>query len=353
MSTFSWSSKPAGKSAFFPNNTPEERQIIWEWQQAHPGQQVWQSPTGKGGGNLQQILDEGKANGTPTKFTFPGANQGGGSGAKNGGAVSTLQDLGKTWFGGNASGGHSTQEASQEELDLRDSILGDLRNMSSQDDELTNLIRKQMVAYLSNNANGTVDPAAIKEATNFVDQTFTNQAQTGFDQFQRQYEARSAEQAAQMGRSPLDSAIQQQNFRALADVNANMQAQRGSKIAERANNHPMESLNFISDLNNRAFTNRMKLLDAQSSLLTSQYTNPRQQNYTTSGYTNPGLLGLGAGAVDVGKSIFGGLKGLGGSGGNYRFGNNGQGADATMDSGETTGGYGETSSWDNPGGSEE
>lgn len=198
--------------------------------------------------------------------------------------------------------------ASQEEQDLLKKLLqeSDLSNAPGAqggDPELFNLFKQNLAKYLGG-SYGQVTPDVLKQATDYVDQTFTNPMQQSFDQFQRQYMASQDELAGQLGRSPMDSSIQQQNFRTLADISNQNAAQRGSQIAQRSDllayQRPMEQLQmgaqglgFINNLNQQAFKNRLGLMNLQSGL------QKNMQNYrlssagktTTNQGTDQGILG--------------------------------------------------------------
>lgn len=214
--------------------------------------------------------------------------------------------------------------ASPEEQELLKKLLAgyDTSNspMAGSEADLAAAFKDHLAKYLAS-SNGQVSPEVLKQATDYVDQTFTNPAQASFDQFQRQYMANANEQAAALGRQPMDSSIQQQNFRTLGDISAQLGAQRGSQIAQRVDQKPMEQLNFINGLNQQAFTNRIGLMNLQSGL----YNNMQDYRVRTAGGSSskyaPDLGFLGnASAIAQGlnsaKTTFGGLfGGMGGSGG--------------------------------------
>jgi hypothetical protein len=193
-------------------------------------------------------------------------------------------------------------------------------NLNPQDTEIENAFKTHLVNYLSG-PQGQVTPDILKQSQDYVDQTFTNPAQSQFNQFQRGYEGSQAELAAQMGRSPLDSSIQQQNFRTLSDVASNLSAQRGQQIAQRADllayQRPMEQQqanaglalpalsqglqksNYLSDLTQKAFQNRLNLLNLQS----GNINNMTQQRIASAGTQQSGSNGS--------SGIFGGLSKIG------------------------------------------
>ncbi len=179
---------------------------------------------------------------------------------------------------------------------------------------------KQNLAQYLGSSYGEPTPEIMQRATEYVDQTFTNPAQASFDKFQREYTAKANEQAAALGRQPMDSAIQQQNFRTLADINAQMGAERGSRLAQRADElayqRPQDKLSYINNLNQQAFQNRNQLLNMQSGLYKGMqdYRLASAGKSTTQGGQDLGLLGN-LGSLAQGYNAVGGIvSGKGGSG---------------------------------------
>lgn len=234
--------------------------------------------------------------------------------------------------------------ASPEEQALLKKLLAQTETSTSptagSEKDLEAAFKQHLARYLSS-SNGQIDPAVLQQASDYVDQTFTNPAQVSFDKFQREYMAKQNEQAAALGRQPMDSSIQQQNFRTLADIQAQMGAERGSRIAQRSDvlgyQRPMEQMGFINDLNQQAFQNRLGLMNLQSGL----YNNMQNYRLATAGRSTiglpsdkgvlGGLTGIVQGASGFAKAIksfgsnFGGVGGGGGDigSGQYNIGSGG------------------------------
>lgn len=228
-----------------------------------------------------------------------GAMAGAAAGGALGGAAGSL-------IGGNKKTTTQQQnvgEASAQEKELLNSLMSGSK-IDPSNEALTNQAFKKMLANYLATTNGAPTPEMLEQATAYVDATYTNPAQVSFDKFQRQYMANANEQAAALGRQPMDSSIQQQNFRTLADINAQMGAERGSRISQRVVDAPQQQLSFINDLNQSAFNNRIGLLNLQSGL----YNNMAARRYgsagtsTTTPGADTGLLGQAAG---IGQAISG------------------------------------------------
>lgn len=228
----------------------------------------------------------------------------------------------KTLFGGGsqtstASSSVNAAPASAEELQLQKALMQESNPSTSpfaqSEGDLSNAFKQQLAKFLATN-NGQLDPNVLKQATEYVDQTFTNPAQASFDKWQRQFQANQYEQAAVMGRQPTDSSLEALRYVNAQDQQNNIANERANRIAQRSDvmgyQRPMESLNFISSLNDQAFKNRLNLMNLQSGLYNQMQnfrlgTASRSQTNTTSGQDN-GILG---GLAGMAKG-FGGLGGI-------------------------------------------
>jgi hypothetical protein len=252
-----------------------------------------------------------------------GAVAGASIGQAIGGGVDSLTGSGAT----SQSTTKNIQPASPEELALRKRLMAgtDFSNVpgASSQGDIEAAFKQSLAQYLASSQGGAPSKDVLDRATSYIDATFTNPAQQSFDQFQRQYMAQQNEQAAALGRQPMDSSIQQQNFRTLADKSADIGAQRGSLIAQRSNQIPQENLNFINNLNQQAFQNRVGLMNLQSGLANNmqQYRLSAAGANTVNAGPDRGLFGdIGAIGQGIGglndaygkaKDVFGGgLSGL-------------------------------------------
>jgi hypothetical protein len=220
---------------------------------------------------------------------------------------------------GDTSTERHVEGASPEEDALRNSILGSLNDLYDQNApdqgnaQLNNLFQTSLTNYLSQDMNGKISPELAKSASGFVDQTFTNPQRNALDQYARQYSANTMEMASQMGRSPLDASIQQNQYRTLADLNQNIETNRDAQIAKRMDyigfQRPTEGMNFINALNQKAMSNRYQLLNAKSSLMNNAYITPRLNNQTTTNRgPDQGILGS-WGSINQGLGSISGLTG--------------------------------------------
>lgn len=193
----------------------------------------------------------------------------------------------------------------------------------------------------SDMAGGTYNPEQLANATKFVDDTFTKSAQVALDDFSNQ----QRERAAALGRDPN---LDQQTSSQIADATARLGAERGARIAGRIEETGLRALQnamggsaaagqmdltksgFLNDLAQRAYNNRLTLLNARSGI-GDKYSNERYQNVTNTIFTpgqdggllgdlssiTSGISGLGTsvmGLGNLGSSAFKGLKDFMGGG---------------------------------------
>lgn len=137
--------------------------------------------------------------------------------------------------------------------------------------DVTDSFRDLLIGTLQN--NGFASPEQIAQATDYVDQTFTAPAQQQLQQFATNFMNQQSAQAAALGRQPDDLGFRQDAFSTLAREEANLAAQRGSLIQQRADElafqRPMQQAQlglagsqFFNDAASRAFNNQINLLNA-------------------------------------------------------------------------------------------
>ncbi len=201
------------------------------------------------------------------------------------------------------------------------SNLGNSANVTDQ--ESTAAFKQHLMDFLnhSNGPNPTQDQ--VDQATKFVDQTFTNSANTALDQYSNQFQAQQKAKAAAMGRNAnLDPSTQQGIYDENARNTAALQAQRGSQIASTAQNlnnqtyqqnlgtlqAGMTGSGFLSDLLNRSYANRLNLLNSRTGGQLGYYQNDRSQ---TPGGTSSGLLTNATSIVGAGSNFVNSVGGFG------------------------------------------
>ena len=231
--------------------------------------------------------------------------------------------------------------------------------LSSQDKQIQDLFRNNLISYLSGpSAQGRASPEQVASATDFVDQTFTAPARQQLQEFQKQFGEQQSQQAAILGRQPLDTALQDRTAQNLAPLFLQLGAERGSRIAQRTDEVPLRNIqvglqglsgvnnilnqqgfqsNFLSNLANQALSNRINLASAQSQGFTGLLDRLRQERFGRAGQTQTGtqdrglagfiggiqqvaqpFAGLFAGGAGGGASS--GMGGLGGGQGANPFG---------------------------------
>jgi hypothetical protein len=173
------------------------------------------------------------------------------------------------------------------------------------------LLTKSIASDMAGGGNFT--PEQLAGATKFVDETFTKSAQVQLDQVSRDFEQQQRARAAALGRDPnMDMQTQAAIGTRLADLNAQLGAERGAQIAGRLDQLPQRALGsaalgsaFFNDLSQRAYNNRLGLINARSGIA-DRFAAERGRNSTTS-MTTPGedrgLLGNIGGLVGAGREI--------------------------------------------------
>jgi hypothetical protein len=187
-------------------------------------------------------------------------------------------------------------------------------------------------AVASDMAGGSYNPEQLANATKFVDDTFTASGKIALDDFDRS----QRERAASLGRDP-NMDFQAGNI--IADQSRRLGAERGAQIANRIDQTAMRGLqtasqglgqlanqdvvrsSFLNDLSQKAFNNRVNLLNQRTGI-GNIYQNERFQNVsqaesqTTPGQSGGLLGGLSnlssgvSGVIDLGKQAVGGIKGI-------------------------------------------
>lgn len=197
----------------------------------------------------------------------------------------------------------------------------------AKDKQIQDLFKTNLSTFLSKKSDGTIDPNALKSATAFIDQTFTNPAEEQLKLAQSDYLSQAGAQQAALGRGVQDSAFQENLFKSLANQRAQLGAQRGQLISDQVINQPARDMqtslqglqgigaiqqqnaftpNFLNQLNQQAFQNRISLLNT----LGNQRLASAGVTQTASG-PNTGLLG---GLTQIGQ-FAGGIASAGGLGG--------------------------------------
>lgn len=164
------------------------------------------------------------------------------------------------------------EQLSRQQLGGLGQQLGQQQGQASADYQA---IASQFRDALTRFATGTSQPSPeqLAQATSFVDQTFTAPAQQQYGQFLQQAQDASSRKAAALGRSSLDSAIQGQFAGQASDVANQLANQRGSLIAQRADElafgRPQQQLAalgqgsaFFNQPLQNAMSNQLALLNA-------------------------------------------------------------------------------------------
>jgi hypothetical protein len=171
-------------------------------------------------------------------------------------------------------------------------------------------------------ATGSLEPTPeqLAQSTAFVDQTFTAPAEQQFGKFLDQAQEKTANRAAALGRTSLDSAINQQFVGQASEVAQQLANQRGSLIAQRADElayaRPQQQLNalgqgaqFFNQPLQNAINNRLSLLNAGTA---QQQLGLERQLQTGSTMTSQGGTSTGtASKTEPGASLGTRLSGLG------------------------------------------
>lgn len=199
------------------------------------------------------------------------------------------------------------QGASPAEQQLVSGMQGDLGNLYDQSTSAynsasnaaadpTSQFKTLLTHYLANNGNAT--PEQLAQATNFVDQTFTNPTQTAINQYNSVYNDQANAKAAMLGRNPNGDVATQQAIYSQGQLNQqNLMNQRAAMIQQQAQSNTQNALNsgmqgstFLNNLTQQAFNNRLNALNGMSNL-GSYYLNSRVHNTTSYGpSTSSGLM---------------------------------------------------------------
>lgn len=137
--------------------------------------------------------------------------------------------------------------------------------------KIDNAFRDLLISF----STGTLQPTKqqIKQATSFVDQTFTAPAQQQYGLFLDRAAETQANRAAAMGRSSQDPAYQREFAAEAGRVAQDLANQRGSLIAQRADElayaRPSQQLaalssgsQYFNQAANQAINNRLQLMNA-------------------------------------------------------------------------------------------
>jgi len=185
----------------------------------------------------------------------------------------------------------------------------------AQSGEIQDLFANNLKDFLT---SGQTNPQYLKQASNFIDQTFTNPAQAVVDQNVGNYEAQAQARAASLGRSPnADVATQQAIAGEAMRQNLGLQAERGSRIQQNVMDRlsaGSQGAGFLNGLGQQAFNNRLQLLNGRTGLA-DFYQKDRGRTTTNMPSTSPGLFGNISGALGQVAGIQQGLGQLGGLGG--------------------------------------
>jgi hypothetical protein len=208
---------------------------------------------------------------------------------------------------------------------------GNVINPGQQD--FQKMFQDHLQQFLTTSGQGTAPtPEQQAQAANFVDQTFTNPTQNALNQYNSDFGDAQNAKAASLGRNPnADVATQQAIYGEGLRNTLNLQADRGSRIAQTAqdlnsqnfqrqytgimggtygNNALNQNSAFLSDLQQKAFGNQLGLLNSRSALgglLQNQSQRQRE--------TGPGQAGILPQINSLGSQI-GGLGGSYGSASN-------------------------------------
>lgn len=145
----------------------------------------------------------------------------------------------------------------------------------SQNKDIQALFANNLKTFMTNNGQAT--PDQIQQASNFVDQTFTNPTQNVVNQNISDYQSQAQGRAAALGRNPnADIATQQAIAGEGLRQNIGLQAERGSRIQSNVNdqyqrnlgslNAGMQGSGYLNNLAQQAFQNQMSLLNGRTGL---------------------------------------------------------------------------------------
>lgn len=250
-------------------------------------------------------------------------------------------------FGGQKKVQGAYGEMSPEEEARLKSIEGQIENLFdnqsgqqqanlAQSQQIQNLFANNLKSFLTKGSAMT--PEDIKQASDFVDQTFTNPAQNVVNQNVADYQSQAQGRAAALGRNPnADIATQQAIAGEGIRQNVGLQAERGARIQQATTdqynrglsglNAGMQGSGFLNNLTQQAFQNQMGLLNARTGL--ADFYQKERSKYNPGPQTSPGLLGgltagIGqvSGLMSAGQGLGTLIKGTPSSGQEYTSSNN-------------------------------
>lgn len=161
------------------------------------------------------------------------------------------------------------------------------------DKQIQDTFRQHLMDFMTHDQGPNPSPDQLKQAQDFVDQTFTNPAQNSLNDYTSQFNAQQQAQAAALGRNPnLDQATNQAIYNEGARNQRNIQTERGSRVAQTALGLNQEGYNrglnglqagisginagnsilggnlnqqsFLNGLQQQAFGNQLNLLNAST-----------------------------------------------------------------------------------------
>ena len=188
--------------------------------------------------------------------------------------------------------------------------------------ELNSLFRDVLINFSV--GQGDASPEQIADATSFVDNTFTMAAQQSLNQQIQDFQGGQDTRAAALGRQPTDIGFQAELFKTTADAQNQISLERGSRIAQRADdvafNRPQTMMNNLGQASNFFNNNAANLLSNQSNLLnmaSGQQDRSQKERIagaeqisntktTGNGSKTASPMQFGAGVADAVTSILGG-----------------------------------------------
>jgi hypothetical protein len=227
--------------------------------------------------------------------------------------MSFVKDAVNTVTGGllGESGGSSSGYAqmSQDEIDRLRDIENQLKKQYSKVGNENADFNNMFKQLLTNFVKGSDTPEELARASSFVDQTFTNPARAQINQNLSDFSAQADARAAALGRNPYtDIATQQAMLGETQRQNLALNTQRGQMIADNRTNQLNAGMlggQFLNNLTQQAFANRMSLLNARSGIA-DYYQKQRMQSQSSNG--SAGLLGN---LASLGTQTAGAIGGIG------------------------------------------
>jgi hypothetical protein len=242
-----------------------------------------------------------------------------------------VKGAGDVLFGGGKTDRGAYGNMSQQEIDRMNGIEGNLKDLfntqtqegsgyQTDTNNIEQLFRDHLTQFLTNNGNPSPEQTAA--ATNFVDKTFTAPTQNALDQYMGNFESEQNAKAASLGRNPnSDVATNQAIFGEGYRQTKNLQNERASRIASRADDQGLQTLNagltgsnFLNSLTQQSFSNRLGLLNARSGIADYYQKNRGVLNQQGSGSAGllPTLGSLGPNTNGAISGVTSAVKGIGG-----------------------------------------